>query len=249
MHSVFNILIGYALLFLNNTYQSYAHSVNSGCLSHDIGITQFCENIGCSQQLGNNQYDPTIINYSYNNTNTIDYICSQTVLTNEGLAEKNNVAYSNNNDVFFIPNININKKQYWYGNLFEISSNTIDLTFANIDTLTNNDTVIILRQDDSIYCGFYVEELIENHLYHIKGDISTQKYRLIAFINFIHQQSFPSCISMDNVNSHIFERTHINIYNYTILNPTSSLRRNIHVKTFEIGSTKHFYSRVIGGLV
>lgn len=249
MHIVYNIFIGYALLFLNNTYQSYAHSVNSGCLSNDIGISNFCENIGCSQQHGNNQYDPTIINYVDNNINVIDYVCSQTIITNEGIAVKHNVAYSNNNDVFFIPNINTDKKQYWYGALFEKSyNNTIDITFTNIDTLSNSDTVIILREDDSIYCGFYVEELTENHLYKIKSDISTQYYRLIVFIHFDYHYRFPSCTSMDNFIVQFFERTYINTHNYTILNPIYNLRRNINVNTLDIASQTYFSGRVGGGL-
>lgn len=214
------IIFIYLLLF--QIINIYGYSVNSGCLVHDLSLSNFCSQIGCTKQNGYIQsYEPKILLYSSINQNNSAFVCKQNMKYNNVYSSKYEIAYTNSKNEFFIPYTNY-EIQYWYGPPFYVKNGTIELMISNINHNIIN-SIEIVSTDEEIYCGIYNEDLIENYLYNFLTNLTM--YKIKVYLNTNDNANAASCMNENLIytNPSIKDTLH----KYTIYNQT--LRKNINI--------------------
>lgn len=164
------------LLFLQFIYGSV---FNGGCLTHDKSISNFCEKIGCNNQYGDGKsYIPSIMFYLDENNNVnINFLCKQNIKKNNNYGSKYEIAYTNIQKEFHVPYTQ-NEIQHWYGPSFTTTNGTIELMFSNIKEFNSNDTVELVNEDEKVFCGYKIGNIIENYNYIIQSNLESYKVKV-----------------------------------------------------------------------
>ena len=212
------ILIYFLFLKMINVYGS---SVNSGCLVHDRGLSNFCNQVGCTKQSGHIQsYEPNILLYSNINQNNSAFVCKQNMKYNNIYSSKYEIAYTNTKNEFFIPYTS--DTQYWYGPPFYVKNGTIELMLSNIDHNIIN-SIEIVTTNEEIYCGIYNEDLIENYIYKFLTNLAM--YKIKVYMNTNDNGNSISCMNENLIHSN--RQIKDTVHKYTIFNHT--LRNDINI--------------------
>lgn len=181
------------LLFLQFIYGSV---FNGGCLTHDKSISNFCEKIGCNHQSGDGKsYVPSIMFYLDENNNVnINFLCKQSIKKNNHYGSKYEIAYTNIQKEFHVPYTQ-NEIQYWYGPSFTTTNGTIELMFSNIKKFNSNDTIELVNEENKVFCGYKIGNIIENYNYIIQSNF--QSYKVKVSINDDSNKVTP-CKTLSN---------------------------------------------------
>lgn len=209
---------------------AYSQIFNSGCFMHDKGASDFCEKIGCTKQSGSSKsYEPSIMFYlDKNGKININFLCKQNIVKNKKYGSKYEIAYSNIENEFFVPYTK-DETQYWYGPSFVVNNNTIELLFSNLHGFNNDDTIELVNENEIVYCGFKIGDLIDNHVYKIQTNMFS--YKVKVSINSNENQNLIFC---NNFNISVTNKLD-NIHNFTVLD--NNLRRNVNKKFINIAET------------
>lgn len=221
----FNIIFHFLTILSIFPYQIHGKSVNSGCYSGNLGMDVFCQETGCSKQPGGGaNYEPNIMKYQSNGNNVMmNFICKQAIDTNEGVGTIYNVVYSDEKNEFMVPITQSDDKQYWYGPRFEVSeSGAISLSFSNLGLLDSDDTITIIREDNTICCEIYFESAMNDIIFNYVAE-PNQTYRVRVGMNFTNNVHYPECQNDVNIDQ---DRTHSE--HYTVINEISHFKRNVH---------------------
>ncbi len=185
--------IFYVLAYFLVFRKIYGNSVNSGCYSGDLGMDVFCEETGCSNLSdGGENYEPSIMKYQSNSEQVMmNFVCKQNINTNEGVASVYNVVYSDEQNEFMVPITH--NKEYWYSPLFEVSeSGNLIISFNNLNLLDGDDTITIVKEDNSVYCEIYFQNTINNLVINYNAE-PNQKYKVRVGLNFTNTVHYPEC--------------------------------------------------------
>jgi hypothetical protein len=176
-----------------------------------------------------------------NNNINFNFLCKQNIKKNNIYASKYEVAYTNFKKEFCVPHTN-NEIQYWYGPTYLTNNGTVEIMFSNIKGFNTNDTIELLNKNNDVYCGYKIENIIEN--YHYKILTNMNYYKVKVSMNDETNEIIP-CNNMNNNNYNKYKLD--NIYNYTILH--NHLRTNVDKSFNSYINTMTITDRGTSGLV
>ncbi len=178
--------------------------------------------------------------YLYKNVKiNINFLCKQNIVKNKNYGSKYEIAYTNTENEIFVPYTK-NETHYWYGPPVVVKNNTIELLFLNLKEFNSNDKIELVNENELVYCGFKVGDLIENHVYKIQTNVFS--YKIKVSINNNEEEDLIFC---NNLNISITNKLD-NIHNYNVLD--NNLRHNVFNKFLNISENggKIMFIREIG---